>query len=101
MSSKQEDLFVHAFKKFKPTDKFYAIKILEELLIKDELCIEDVYYVFSNKKKTKIRKILNELEKTQLIQEVDNNYEKNKKIYKITNSGEQLVISSYTSHPLF
>ncbi|PAB61026.1 hypothetical protein [Anaeromicrobium sediminis] len=98
MSPKQEDIFLHLYAKFKPIDKFFAVKILEDLIIKGELYIEEIYLIFSNRKKAKIRKIIDELYKNHLIQETDKN---NKKIYKITNSGEQLIMESYKNHPFF
>ncbi|WP_105619693.1 hypothetical protein [Vallitalea okinawensis] len=96
MSSYQQDLFVHLFKSVNGLDKFFAVKILEQLVIKAELHIEEIYLIFGNHRKKTVRKILSLLEENHLVFSNDSG---NKKIYQITKSGEELVIQSYSNYP--
>gem|GEM_PF-6377662 len=100
MITKQMDLFVHCFKDLNNLDKFYAVKILEELLLKNTLNIEEIYLIFNNKKKPAVRKILDKLTSNQLIQQTEKSVNHNtEKRFRITNSGEKLVVESYSNYP--
>lgn len=96
MNTHQQDLFVHLFQSVNGTDKFFAVKILEQLVIKSELHIEEIYFIFGNHRKKTVRKILSLLEENHLVLCKDSG---SKKIYQITKSGEELVIQSYSNYP--
>lgn len=90
----QLDFFVHSFNNFNNTNKFYAIKILEELIIKSSLHINNIYLIFDNYKMATVRSTLEDLEKCQLVTMNDIG---TKKVYSITESGEKLVMQYYNN----
>lgn len=99
MGGNQLNLGIEIFNKFTDSEKFYSIKILEELYIKDELYTEEIYLIFNNKKRNSIRSILKKLEGSLMIQSTPSLDDPNKKIYSLTKSGESLIDIFYSKYP--